>query len=213
MADYETASRPVRLLVIRHGESTWNARALWQGQADPPLSPRGKQQAYTAAEALVGAGIGRVVSSDLIRARKTAEIIAHRLKLDKVIMDEGFREVDVGEWSGLTRAQIEQRWPGLRAAWAENRLEATPGGELLSAFSDRVVQALLRTAATAATSGSKPALVLGHSRVLSALEARTGVRSHRQTHLCGRWFEFADAKLTAGAPVNLLDGSRERATH
>ena len=98
-----------RLLLVRHGESTWNADGRWQGQADPPLSALGEQQAADAA-AHVDA-VDAVWSSDLARARRTAEIIAHERGVD-VRIDARLRERDAGEWQGYTRAEIEERWPG-----------------------------------------------------------------------------------------------------
>lgn len=199
---HETLKRPARLLLLRHGESTWNARALWQGQANPPLSEKGVAQARTAAVGLTGLGIARVISSDLVRASRTGQIIAEHLGIGAVTIEEGFREVDVGEWSGLTRVEIEQRWPGQRAAWADNRLTSTPGGEMLSLFTERILQAMERAARLA---GEAPALIIGHSRVLSALERVVDVKPARPTHLAGRWFEVGvDGSLAGGDAINLL---------
>lgn len=199
--------RRVRLLLVRHGESTWNARGLWQGQADPPLSERGEAQAKMAAEVLTGHGIDRVISSDLARASKTGHVIARHLGLQGVTLDSGFREVDVGEWSGLTRQEIEQGWPGLRAAWAENKLQSTPGGEPLTSFTERVVAAMCRAAQTAREGTT---LVIGHSRVISALERFVGVQPGRSTHLSGRWFEVdSSGRLQGRDPVKLLGDIKE----
>lgn len=204
-----TPGKPVRLLMVRHGESTWNARGLWQGQADPPLSERGETQARIAAAALAGLGIERVISSDLARASKTGHIIADLLGLRPVILDSGFREVDVGEWSGLTRVEIEQRWPGLRTAWAEDKLESTPGGEPLQSFTERVVAATARAAETARRADGT-ALVIGHSRVISALEKFVGVQPVRATHLSGRWFEVdSSGRIRSRQPVDLLGQIKE----
>jgi len=197
-----------RLLLIRHGESTWNARALWQGQADPPLSPRGEEQALIAAAALAGLGIEWIVSSDLRRAARTAEIVADHLGVAEVALDPAFREIDVGEWSGLSRGEIETRWPGLRAMWSENRLESAPGGELLSKFAVRVAGGVRHTAARSA---GRLTLIVAHSKVISTLERVTGLEPLRASHLSGRWFEVdAAGGLHPLEPVNLLGGSRER---
>ena len=201
------SDRPVRLLMVRHGESTWNARGLWQGQADPQLTERGETQARMAAGALTGLGIDRVISSDLARASKTGHIIAEHLGLGPVILDSGFREVDVGEWSGLTRVQIEDGWPGLRAAWSENKLESTPGGELLTDLTERIVAATLRAANAA---GDGTALIIGHSRVISALERFVGVPPTRSTHLSGRWFEVdSSGRIRGRQTIDLLKEIKE----
>src|SRR5215212_9752003 len=98
-----------RVLMVRHGQSTWNALGRWQGQADPPLSPLGHAQAR-AAVASVGA-VDLVVASDLERARVTAEIMAEGLGVGPAAVDSRLREIDAGPWSGLTRAEIEAGWP------------------------------------------------------------------------------------------------------
>src|ERR687894_1848010 len=99
------------LLLVRHGESRWNARGRWKGWADPPLSDLGRAQAEAAAPA--AAPVDAVVSSDLQRARETAELMAAVLEVDDVLVETDLRERDVGDFTGLTRAEIEERWPGI----------------------------------------------------------------------------------------------------
>jgi probable phosphoglycerate mutase len=98
------------LLVVRHGQSEWNAIGRWQGHADPPLSELGRRQAYVASAA-IGAVDG-IVSSDLLRAAETAAIIAQQLGVGPVVVDQRLRERDVGQWTGLTRVEIDKGWPG-----------------------------------------------------------------------------------------------------
>jgi probable phosphoglycerate mutase len=121
------AAGETRLLLIRHAESTWNAAGRWQGQGDPPLSPRGREQARGLAGAVAGEGIAAVVASDLVRARETAEILADLLGLELEV-EPRLRELDVGRWSGLSHAEIARRFPeelaGLRAGVSDVR----PGG-------------------------------------------------------------------------------------
>ena len=104
------ASRPTRLLIVRHGQSTWNADGRWQGQADPPLSALGAAQAQAAAD--VVPDVDLMVASDLARARQTAEIIATARQLSAVRLDERLRERNSGDWTGFTREEIELAWPG-----------------------------------------------------------------------------------------------------
>jgi broad specificity phosphatase PhoE len=202
------ASARVSLLIVRHGESEWNALGRWQGQADPELSVRGEEQAVRAARALAGTPISRVVSSDLSRARRTAGIIAERLGVTAISVEQGLREVDVGEWSGLTRPEIEARWPKLLAAWSEGRLESTPGGETLSALRDRVTGAIQRVLeAGRAENGAQPGaiLVVSHRRAISALEEASGVRPVRAGNLAGRKFTAGqNGVLEPGEPLDLL---------
>lgn len=99
-----------RLLLIRHGQSEWNADGRWQGQADPPLTDLGRAQARHAARSL--GVVDAIVASDLQRAAETAAIIAEELGVGPLVLEPGLRERDAGEWSGLTRAEIERDWPG-----------------------------------------------------------------------------------------------------
>src|SRR3546814_1711635 len=99
-----------RVLLVRHGQSEWNATGRWQGQADPPLTDLGRAQAHHAARSL--GVVDAIVASDLQRAADTALIISGELGVGPVVLDEGLRERDAGEWSGLTRAEIERDWPG-----------------------------------------------------------------------------------------------------
>ena len=99
-----------RVLLIRHGQSEWNADGRWQGQADPPLTDLGRHQALHAARNL--GTVDAIVASDLQRASETALIIAEALGVGPVVLEPGLRERDAGEWSGLTRAEIERDWPG-----------------------------------------------------------------------------------------------------
>ncbi|HEX3667922.1 MAG TPA: phosphoglycerate mutase family protein, partial [Acidimicrobiia bacterium] len=87
----------IRLLLVRHGESTWNAVSRWQGQADPPLSPFGERQAEDAGARLAEtATITAVWASNLVRARRTGDLIAERLGIAQVREEPLLRERDVG---------------------------------------------------------------------------------------------------------------------
>jgi probable phosphoglycerate mutase len=133
------------LLLARHGETDWNRERRWQGHADRPLNDLGREQARGLAERLVADPPELVYASDLARARETAEIVAGTLGLD-VRLDARLREVDVGEWSGLTTADVERLDPeGLE----RRRLGGTgwQQGESFEAMGARVVEALRDIAA------------------------------------------------------------------
>ena len=98
------------ILLARHGETDWNRDGIWQGWADPPLNDLGRAQARELAEQLRHVPFDAVYSSDLQRARETAEIVAAPHGVP-VIADAGLREIDIGSWSGLTRAEIDERFP------------------------------------------------------------------------------------------------------
>jgi probable phosphoglycerate mutase len=98
---------PPRILFIRHAESEWNARGLWQGWGDPPLSARGVSQAEALAMQLEAHGrIDALVTSSLARAVQTAEAVAARLGIE-VRPDPRLRELGVGSWEGRLRRDIE----------------------------------------------------------------------------------------------------------
>src|SRR3954470_4173033 len=99
-----------RVLLVRHGQSEWNALGRWQGQADPPLSDLGRAQARAAAHSL--GALDAIYASDLQRAAETAAIISGVIGVGPVLLEPDLRERDAGEWSGLTRDEIHERYPG-----------------------------------------------------------------------------------------------------
>jgi broad specificity phosphatase PhoE len=99
-------------LLARHGETDWNRDGRFQGHADPSLNDLGRTQAGELADALDGEALDAVYASDLRRAFETAEIVGSRLGIS-VEHETGLREIDVGSWQGLTRAEIDGReWDG-----------------------------------------------------------------------------------------------------
>lgn len=192
------------MLLLRHGQSTWNAEGRWQGWADPPLSAAGEEQARHAAVALRDGGFDRIVSSDLARAVRTAEVMAAELGLADVERHPGLRERDVGEWSGCTTAEIEARWPGQLQAWREGHLERPPGGESKPDLTQRVMAAVAALAA-----GDGVLLAVTHGGVIRLVERHLGIEASAPGNLCGRWIEpdpdgrglVAGPVMAAGAPT------------
>jgi probable phosphoglycerate mutase len=127
---------PDRLILVRHGESTWNAEERLQGQLDPPLSDRGREQSRALAGMLDGLPGERIVCSDLGRARQTAELMG----LQPARFDPRWREIDVGEWGGKTAAEIDAQGSEL-TNWRGGPRTA-PDGEPWDAFAQRVSGAL-----------------------------------------------------------------------
>ncbi|NJL92928.1 MAG: histidine phosphatase family protein [Anaerolineae bacterium] len=132
-----------RLTLVRHGETTWNADGRWQGWAPAPLSERGWTQAQETAEALRAAGLQRIVSSDLRRTRQTAETINALLNLP-IAFDRRLREIDVGNWQGLTHSEILELDPENHRLWEDSDRDARrfPDGESFQDLQMRVVEAL-----------------------------------------------------------------------
>ncbi len=129
------------IFLARHGQTDWNAERRWQGHADPPLNDRGRAEARALAESLAEIGIEAIYSSDLVRARETAEIVGLCLGV-AIAVDPRLREVDVGEWSGLTTPEIERTYPGAMARRREGMTGWTTGEEM-EAMGRRVVEALV----------------------------------------------------------------------
>ncbi|MGZ6967788.1 MAG: histidine phosphatase family protein [Acidimicrobiia bacterium] len=156
----------VRILLARHGQSTWNAAGRWQGRADPPLSELGQRQAEDVVTVLhsereQGSTIGGIWASPLQRARQTAEIIGRGIGLG-VDTDERLQEWDAGEWTGLTRVEIEDRWPGYLT---ERR--RPPGFETDGAVIERALSAIQ---AIVAASNPGTVLVVTHGGLIRSIE-------------------------------------------
>lgn len=155
-----------RILAIRHGETAWNADGRVQGHQDIALNERGREQARALAAALAGEVIDAVYSSDLKRARETAEALALPAGLP-VRTDAQLRERTFGRLEGFTFPEIEQRWPEDAARWRRREPDfAVGGGESLLVFYARCVEAATRLAA--AHAGQTIALV-AHGGVLDVL--------------------------------------------
>lgn len=198
-----------RVLLLRHGQSEWNAAGRWQGAADIGLTELGEQQALEAGARLAERGEHRfaaIVSSDLARARRTAELLATALGLThlEVEVEPDLREFDVGEWSGLTRPEIEERWPGQLEQWFLGRLTRTPGGEAREAFVARVAGAVERIVRR---HHGGEVLAVSHGGAIGALQRLLHVDSPgpRITNLAGRWFHLHADALAAGPVEFLLD--------
>ncbi|RME88118.1 MAG: alpha-ribazole phosphatase [Anaerolineae bacterium] len=131
-----------RLYLIRHGETDWNVEGRWQGQANVPLNARGRAQAARLAQALKDVPFDAVYSSDLARARETAEALA-RLKGLPVHEDPRLREIHQGEWQGMLVTEIQARYAERFERRKSDPLRvAPPGGETVAKVRERVVRAL-----------------------------------------------------------------------
>jgi probable phosphoglycerate mutase len=123
-----------RIILVRHGQSTWNAEGRLQGQADPPLSKLGRREALALRGVLPGLQPSRVLSSDLRRARETAAALGH----PQAAPDPAWREIGVGGWAGRELADLPA---GPEPSWRGGEL-LPPGGEPWEEFEARVADAL-----------------------------------------------------------------------
>jgi probable phosphoglycerate mutase len=184
-----------RVLLVRHGQSEWNAIGRWQGQADPPLSDQGRLQAREASRA-VGA-VDAVWASDLKRAVETATIIADEIGVGPVVIDPDLRERDAGKFSGLTRPEIEARFPGYLATHRR-----PPGWEADAHLLTRALGALHRIA-TAVPGGD--VLVVTHGGLVYAVEAHLGAAFAKLANAGGRWLEVGSGRMRLGDRVLLAE--------
>jgi broad specificity phosphatase PhoE len=164
--------------LARHGQSDWNAEARWQGHADRPLTDLGRRQARELAERLADVRLEAVYSSDLERARATAEAVALPRGLPVSTLPE-LREIDVGSWSGLTREEAEARVPAAFRRWADGA-HGWDDGETYEEMTARVVGAVL---GLGAIHPDASVLVVAHGGPIRALHATAlgiDLASHRK---------------------------------
>jgi len=157
------------LLLVRHGETDWNAEGRLQGQTDRPLSDYGRRQAKQLAEELEGEELEAIYSSDLARARETAEIVGRKLGLPTVL-DPDLREKDWGNWEGLT---------------AVERDRVSFDGEATEAHQERILRALRRISER--HSGEGRVLVVTHGGSMRRVQTAAMGMALPVVENCGRW--------------------------
>jgi probable phosphoglycerate mutase len=190
-----------RLLLLRHGQSTWNSDGRWQGQADPPLSPLGISQAQAAVGTLPA--VAAVFTSDLVRAVRTAEILGGPAGL-RPRLEARLRERHAGDWTGLTRVEIEERWPGYLAGHLR-----PPGYEDDSALLERALAAL---DAIARNLPGATVVAVSHGGLIRTVERQLGVDAPPLPNLGGRWVDLDGRTRRAGDRVLLVDPDRVEVT-
>ncbi len=154
------------IFLARHGESDWNVEKRFQGHSDRPLTNRGREQAHALADLVASEEIDAVYTSPLSRARETAEIVAVRAGLEPIALPE-LREVDTGSWSGLSRVDVEARFPEGFARWRSGG-SGWEDGETYEEMAERVIGAL-RTIAEDHPDGR--VLVISHGGPIRAIHA------------------------------------------
>ena len=158
-----------RLLLVRHGETDWNADGRLQGQTDRPLSDFGRTQAHRLACDLAEEKLDAIYSSDLARALETAEIVAERVGLP-VLLDPDLREKDWGTWEGLTAVE-------------RDRVEFV--GESTEAHEERILRALRRISEGHPDGGS--VLVVTHGGSMRRVQTAALGMALPVVENCGRW--------------------------
>jgi 2,3-bisphosphoglycerate-dependent phosphoglycerate mutase len=135
---------PVRLCVVRHGETDWNLAGILQGWVDVPINDQGRRQARELATAFAGQGFDRVYSSPLIRALETAEIVAAGLGLPRPSIHEGLKERNFGVLQGVPKAELAEHNPLLlQQILQRNPAAHFESGETMDEVATRVLDAIL----------------------------------------------------------------------
>jgi broad specificity phosphatase PhoE len=195
-----------RVLLVRHGQSEWNAEGRWQGQADPALTDLGRQQALHAARNL--GVVDAIVASDLQRASETGLILSNELGVGPLVIEPDLRERDAGEWSGLTRAEIDRDWPGYLDAPPPERTASFGSGPASDARADAArsdgpprrppsweddASVLARaTAALGRIHDLAPrgeVIAVTHGGLVYVVEGQLGAPFERLPNLAGRWID------------------------
>ena len=190
-----------RILLVRHGQSMWNAEGRWQGHADIELSDLGRAQARAAANQL--GSFDLLAASTLLRAAETAIIISEALGIGPVLPVPELIERHAGEWSGSTRVDIERDWPGYLE---QNR--RPPGYEPDDAFWARIRDGLAFVGAEL-DDPSAEALVVAHGGLIYHLEERFHQPRGRIENLGGLWLTVdGPGEIEIGERVSLIDSAQ-----
>ena len=163
-----------RLVMLRHGQTEFNAGSRMQGQLDTDLTDLGRSQALAAAEVLAKRQPLLIVSSDLRRAYDTADTLAQCCSLP-VHVDPRLRETHLGDWQGLTHHQVDAGSPGARLAWRDDARWAPHGGESRVDVADRstplVAELVAGERQWGADDAERPVVLVAHGGLIAALTA------------------------------------------
>ncbi len=173
----------MRLLLVPHAETDWNAQGRFQGHADVSLNERGRRQAFLLQQRLADEPLQAIVASDLRRALETAEILAAPHGLH-VKAERRLRELHFGDWDGLTYAEIQESAADALAEWQNDPLQASPpGGERLADLAQRLREFLHGLSDHATESTILLVAHRGSLRVLLCLLLDRPVESHWEFRL------------------------------
>ena len=163
-----------RLVMLRHGQTDYNATNRMQGQLDTDLSDLGRDQAVAAAEVLAKRQPLLIVSSDLRRALDTAVALGERSGLP-VEVDTRLRETHLGDWQDLNHVEVDAKWPGARLAWRNDATWAPHGGESRVDVAERGLPLVRELIADQTEWGTdepeRPVVLVAHGGLIAALTA------------------------------------------
>lgn len=159
-----------KLILVRHGQTDYNAQRRFQGQIDNPLNAVGLAQAATLRRRLADIKFDAVYASDLLRARQTAEsaLQGHPSNLKPVFL-EGLRESDGGKFEGLTWEEMNEQYPEAVKLWVEDKVHyGPPDGENVTQVVTRVRQAI-QGIVTEHPGDDATVLIVAHGGILAVL--------------------------------------------
>jgi broad specificity phosphatase PhoE len=164
-----------RLVMLRHGQTDFNAGSRMQGQLDSALTELGRAQAVAAAEVLGKLQPLLIVSSDLHRAYDTAITLGEQTGL-QVRVDERLRETHLGDWQGLTHIEVDVQAPGARLTWRDDATWAPHSGESRVDVAARSVPLVAELVAGEPEWGEadepdRPVVLVAHGGLIAALSA------------------------------------------
>ena len=167
-----------RLVMLRHGQTGYNASSRMQGQLDTELSILGREQAVAAAEVLAKRQPLLIMSSDLRRALDTAVALGERSG-QPVLVDTRLRETHLGDWQGMTHVEVDAAAPGARLAWRDDARWAPHGGESRVDVAARSMPLVAELVAEQTEWGldqrghdpERPVVLVAHGGLIAALTA------------------------------------------
>jgi len=185
-----------QLVIARHGETLDNARGVAQGWSDSELSPTGREQARRLGRRLASFDLTRIYCSTLSRARTTAEIVAEETALEVVELDD-LREINCGEWEGVSFDDVRHRDPQSFREWITDPTRPCPGGESFADVSVRVRRALVTITRLEDEAGTDPPrpLVVSHGLAIRIMASS----------LLGFPLDLARNLLQDNAAVNIFE--------
>ncbi|WP_330253269.1 histidine phosphatase family protein [Nocardia sp. NBC_00565] len=158
------------LILLRHGQTEWNAADRMQGQIDTDLTELGRRQAKEAARELVSRNAIAIVSSDLRRAFDTASALAEHADVP-VVLDPRLRETNLGDWEGLTHLEVDADYPGARVAWRLDAAYTPPGGESKLEVGARSLPVVRELFAERQDWPGRSIILVAHGGLIAALTA------------------------------------------
>ncbi|KGI68988.1 histidine phosphatase family protein [Mycolicibacterium rufum] len=202
-----------RLVMLRHGQTEFNAGSRMQGQLDTDLSDLGREQAVAAAEVLAKRQPLLIISSDLRRALDTAVALGDRCG-QPVNIDARLRETHLGDWQGMTHLEVDDVAPGARLAWREDARWAPHGGESRVDVADRSLPLVRELVAGQPEWGvedpDRPVVLVAHGGLIAALTAALLHLPVDNWPVLGgmgnaSWVQLAGHTRAGGAPAQFDD--------